>query len=131
MNKLSNIALFIAFLFVYLDWGHDGAEFIWQLESSILIGSDHNAVLLINPFFILALIGQVLLIISTIKSKPSRRVTTYGVVFLSAIVVPVLIIGLLVSKVKITLSTLPFLLLATIFIIKARSVKIAKAGEPD
>lgn len=131
MHKLLNIALFISFLFVYLDWGHDGAEFIWQLESSIFTGPGHNTALFVNPFFILAFIGQVLLIISTIKSQFSRRVTTYGVVFLSGIVIPVLIMGLLLFKVKIILSTLPFLILATIFIIKARNIKIVKAGRQD
>jgi uncharacterized membrane protein YciS (DUF1049 family) len=129
MHKLLNIALFIAFLIVYLDWGHDGAQFIWQMESSIFTRSDHNTLLLVNPFFILAFIGQVLLIISIIRSKPSGRVTLYGILFLSGLVIPLLIMGLLLFKVKMILSTLPFLFLATIFIIKARTTKIAKGGQ--
>ena len=118
MHKLFNIALLIAFLFVYLDWGHDGAEFIWQLESSIFSGPDYNIGLLTNPLFILAFIGQVLLIAATIKTQNSRRVTTIGVVLLSGIVILVLIMGLLVLKIKIVLSTVPFLILVTILIIK-------------
>ena len=125
MHKLFNIALFLTFLFVYLDLGHDGAEFIWQMESSIFTSSDHNILLLLNPFFILAFIGQVLLIISTIKSKSSRRVTVYSIIFLSAVVIPILVLGLLLFKSKIILSTLPFLALATIFILKPLNTTVS------
>ena len=123
MNKLINIGLFIAFLFVYLDWGHDGAEFIWQLESSIFSESGYNIGLLANPLFILAFLGQVLLIVATIKTHNSSRATTYGVVLLSGIVIPVLIMGLLVPKIKMILSTVPYLILVTILIIKGRNFK--------
>jgi len=131
MYKLFNIALFVAFLCVYLDFGHDGSEFIWQLESSIFSGYDQMVLLLVNPFFILAFIGQVLLIILSIKSKSSSRIAICGVLFLSGIVIPVLIIGLILGNVKIILSTLAFLTLATIFIINAPHVKIVKAGQAD
>jgi hypothetical protein len=123
MHKLFNIALLTAFLFVYLDWGHDGSEFIWQLESSIFSGPDYNIGLLANPLFILAFIGQVLLIAATIKTQNSRRVTTFGVVLLSGIVILVLIMGLLVLEIKTILSTVPFLILVLILIMKWRNSK--------
>ena len=118
------------FLFVYLDWGHEGGEFIWQLESSFFARYDDSSALLVNIFVILALIGQVLLIIATIKSKPSRQVTIYGIAFLSVIVILVFIMGLVVSNAKIILSTLPFLTLASIFIAKTHNMK-TKTNQPD
>lgn len=121
MHRLINIALLIAFLFIYLDWGHDGAEFIWQLESSIFRGPNYNIGLLANPLLILAFIGQTLLIVATIKTQHSRRVATFGIILLCGVVVYVLTMGLLVSKIKITLSTVPFLILVTIFTIRSKS----------
>jgi hypothetical protein len=126
MSRVLNIALLISFSFVYLDWGHDGAEFIWQLEAFTFIGPVPNLVLLANPFFILSFVGQLLLVISTIKSPPSRRMTRYGFAFLSGIVILVLLIGLIMMKGKMILSTLPFLVLASIFIVKSRHTKLSK-----
>lgn len=121
MTRLINIALLIAFLFVYLDWGHDGAEFVWQLEWSIFSGQ--NISLLSSPISILAIIGQVLFIIAAVIRQNSRRVTTFAVILLSGIVIIVLIMGLLLSNIKMILSTTPFLILVSTFIIKGRNTK--------
>jgi hypothetical protein len=134
MQRLLNIALLITFLFVYLDWFHDGAGFIWQVESSMFselhfhIGLLANAVFLL---FILTFIGQALLIVGAIKAHYSKRVTICAVILLNPIVVLVLIMGLLIPDIKIALSTAPFLILVAIFIIKGRNMRITKEDQEN
>jgi len=124
VTRLINILLLIACLSCYIDWGHDGSEFLFQMEFDILrslISQSTNIPLVI--FF--PLIGEALIIVSLFinDERKSQMSTSVGLVILSLVVLPIFVLGIFTSKLYSILSTLPFFVLAAVIIIRFRMLK--------
>lgn len=115
-RRLLYLALAIAPLFAYLEWGGGNHGFLFQMERDILIskGAQFSSSML-HPAVLLPLLGQLLLIIAAALPKPNRRLALVGVVLLSLLVGFILLIGVLGLSLKIILSTLPFVVLVVMF----------------
>lgn len=112
MSKLINAGLIITVLFCYLEWGANNMHaFLFQIEYEIFQTSD-KAGTFTHPAVIVPLIGQLLLLITLFQKKPSRVLSTIGLIMLAALVLLVLLVGLLSLNWKIIVSTSPFLVVA-------------------
>jgi len=114
MHRMLNLAILVSFFVCYVDFGHDGKEFIGQTELYLLtsVGEADATTLLA---FILP-IGQIILIFASIKPKPDKALTIWGMVLLGIVVLLVFGLGLLTGNMAVVSSTIPFLLAALICI---------------
>ena len=109
----------------YLEWGTDQSMFLLEAEWDILqkLFSEPQSVL--HPFTILPLLGQILLLISMFQSKPKKLLVYSGLAGISILLLFMFVIGLISLNLKITASTLPFLISAVWVI---RIIKSNKKG---
>ena len=118
-KRLFNIGLFIAFLFCYVDWGHDGSEFIFQMQLGMFSTLKNQPEKFSSPFLLFPLIGQFCLLLATISKNVIvfRRLTIVGLLCLTIIVLLIVGFSLLTSKWTSFLSTIPYLLFTILIII--------------
>lgn len=107
----------------YLEWSGDSSSFLFQAEAEIFskLFSDPQSVL--HPFTVIPFIGQLVLVFTLFQNKPSRLLTYTGILALGFLLVFLLVIGLVGMNMKITSSTIPFLVVAVIAVINLRKVK--------
>lgn len=119
-RRLLNIALFIAFLFCYVDWGHGGAEFIFQAQIDIFSKLTTQPDILLSPLILFPLLGQGFLLLATFPKNINtyRQLTNIGLLCLTFIVLLITGMSLFTSKWVSFITTIPYLLLAVIIIIK-------------
>ncbi len=114
--KLLNIALILSSLLGYLEWGTDRSMFLAQGEWEILQKLIGNPGSVLHPMVLLPLAGQ-LLLLSTLFQKQVGKIRTYiGLGAIAVLFIFILAIGVLGMNVKIALSTLPFLITATMIV---------------
>jgi hypothetical protein len=119
-QRILPIAIFLAFLFCYLEWAGGNSGFIFQLEyDAFSRGMDKSSFM--HPLIILPLVGQIMLFISIILLK--RKAILVGILLLSVLVVVIFLVGLLAFNLKIILSALPFLVLSALYISRYRKEK--------
>jgi hypothetical protein len=123
--RIIKIAIFISFLFCYLEWGGSQSSFIYQMEYSIF-SEDDNVSAFTHPFILLPLIGQVILLVSIFLNERSRILTRISIIFLSVLVLMILLVGVLSLNIKIIASTLPFLLLSLYYFFSGKKVLIQR-----
>jgi hypothetical protein len=123
MIRLFNIALIVTFLICYLDFGHDGSGFVGQIEYSVIKNLNAEISALQNPLFILAFIGQILILISVFNSNHSNGLIFLGIKLLGVIVLLILIFGVFLLNVKMIVSTIPFISVVILYILKVKSKK--------
>jgi hypothetical protein len=121
MIRLLKIALFVTFLICYLDFGHDGSGFVGQIEYLIIKNLNVDISSLQNPLFILAFIGQILILISVFNSNHSNGLIFLGIKLLGVIVLLILIFGIFLLSIKMIVSTIPFICVVILYILKAKS----------
>jgi hypothetical protein len=121
MIRFLKIALFITFLICYLDFGHDGSGFIGQIEYLVIKNLNADISSLQNPLFILALIGQILILISVFNSNHSNGLIFLGIKLLGVIVLLILIFGIFLLNLKMIVSTIPFIVVVILYIVKVKS----------
>jgi hypothetical protein len=109
-KKLLNLALILSSFLGYLEWGGNNSDFLIQAEIGIIQRLIQNPESVAHPFTLLPLFGQLLLFITLFQRKVSRRLSYLGMGGIGILLVFMFVIGLLSLKLKITLSTLPFLL---------------------
>ncbi len=109
MKRISNICLFIAFLFGYLEWGKDHAVFIFQGEAEIFAKAKKDVTSVLHPFILLPFLGQLIILYTVFQPKISRLLSLTGLACLSLLILLLFIIGLITLNFKIAGSTLPFL----------------------
>jgi hypothetical protein len=118
MSRLINLSLLLSFLLCYLEWGSDQSAFIFQVEYSLLSGSaDFQSFM--HPLIFLPFIGQLILLYSILRKGTGKLVTLIGWILLSLLVAVILFVGLFAFNLKITGSTVPFLL-ASVWFFRAR-----------
>jgi len=118
MSRLIQPGLVLTFLICYVDFGHDGANFVGQLEYSLLkdIGGSFSSFQ--SPLFMLALIGQMLILFSMFSARSNKGLTITGLICLGIIVLLIFVSGLLTANLPVVLSTIPFIAVSAIYIVK-------------
>lgn len=120
-SKISNLLLIITSLFGYLEWGGNSHSFLFQAEGEIFskLFTNPNAVL--HPFTLLPMIGQLLLVITLFQKTPSKILTYISIGGLGILLAFMFIIGIISLNFKIILSTIPFIIIATVTILNFRN----------
>lgn len=121
-SKILNLLLVLASLMGYLEWGIDQKVFLFQIEADIISKLFTDPLSVIHPFTILPLAGQLILLITLFQKNLGRRLTFIGIAGLSILFILMFIIGLMTLNYKITLSTIPFLVLVFLTIKHQRKV---------
>lgn len=112
MKRLLNIGLLLSSFIGYLEWGHDGHEFIFQTEAAIfskILRFDQSV---LHPLVLLPFLGQLLLLINTFRKEPGRVLTFAGMACIASIMLFLLVIGIMAFNIAIFASTLPFFVCA-------------------
>lgn len=118
------ILFVILFSFLgYLEWGTHQKTFLFEAEYLIMtkLFTDFKAV--IHLFTIIPLFGQFLLLFTLFQKKPNTILIYSGIASLSLLFLFLFLIGLLSLKIKILLSSLPFLILASYTIVYTKKLK--------
>lgn len=110
--KYYHIALVIASLFVYLEWGVGNHSFLFEAEKEVLSKLFVDPISVLHPFTVFPLIGQLMLFSSLLMNRPNRWLTRTAILFLACLVGFIFVVGVLSMNWKIMVSTMPFLILA-------------------
>ena len=115
MTRFINIALILAFMLCYTEWGQGFSTFIFQIEYDFFFKRGANSDTLSHPFVLAGLAGQLMLLYAAITNGRPFWLNIVGMVLLGLIVLFFLLIGVLSGNGKIMLSTLPFISLVVVF----------------
>lgn len=116
MKRVLNFGLLLSFLVGYLEWGTDKNTFIFQAEYELFSKILESPLTFLHPFILVPFCGQILLLYIIIKGDSTKLLTLIALASLGVFMLFLLFIGLLSKNFKIIISTLPFLIMATIII---------------
>lgn len=122
-NRIINLGLLLSFLICYLEWAGGNSGFLFQFEYSVF-STNANQNTFAHPLIFIPLLGQLLLLISVFY--PNKRLTLFGIILLSVLVLVILLVGVLSFNLKIILSTIPFITISILFIENYRKQKSLK-----
>ena len=108
MQRTINIALFVSFLFCYLEWGSNNSDFVFQMEYDV-IAKSLQGINVLHPLIILPFLGQLLLLFTIFQKTPSQKLTFISMGLLGTLVLMILLVGILALNFRIIFSTLPFI----------------------
>ena len=108
MQRVINILIILTSWLGYLEWGGSQSAFLIEVEWLLLSGQSASASDFAHPIIFLPLTGQVLGLIALLQKKPSRRLTTIGLVLIAILLLLVVVVGLISLNLRIFGSTLPF-----------------------
>jgi len=111
MYRLINIGLLVTSLFCYLEWA-DKSTFLFQAEYDLLFKSGSGVRSFAHPLILLPLCGQLLLLFALFRKQQNLRWTFIAMAMLSLLVLMIFLVGILSLNLKITASTLPFILIS-------------------
>ena len=123
MLRLINLGLLLSFLICYLEWGHDNSSFVFQTEYLLFFKKSEAVSTFIHPLIIIPFFGQVLILYTLFQKIPGRRITIIGMILLSILVLLITFVGILSLNLKIIVSTLPFILISILILIKRKEYK--------
>lgn len=111
-RKAYNLGLLLTSLIGYLEWGGNNNTFLFQAEGEILskLFTDPGSV--VHPFTLLPMTGQLILIVTLFLKEPTKVLTFVGIASIGLLFGFMFLIGLLTISVKVSLSSLPFLVLS-------------------
>ncbi len=119
MKRLLNLGLLIAFQFCYLEWPNH-SMYVFEAEKEIFTKTENWISNFTHPIILLGLATQMILLFGALLPKINRKLNTLAVLLLGFLVLFFAIVGILSSNFKIIFSTLPFLVLAVIYFVKAK-----------
>ena len=122
-EKVFNFLLLITSLFGYLEWSGNSHTFLFQAEADIVYKIFTNPVSIIHPFVLLPFTGQILLLFTLFQKTPSKILTYIGISGLGLLLGFMFVIGVMSLNAKITLSTIPFLVVLFLTIRNVRRSK--------
>lgn len=111
-SKILNLALIITSLLGYLEWGKSNHEFLFESEWFVLSKIFTEPMLVVHPFTVIPMLGQILLFFTLFQEKPSKILTYISITGLGLLLGFMFIIGIISPNLKILISTLPFLVVA-------------------
>ena len=109
-SKIFNILLLLFSLIGYLEWGKDNSSFLFQAEREIVSKVFTDPASVIHPLTVLPLAGQIVLLLTLLQKRPSKRLTYIGMAGIGLLLALMFVIGIIDLNYKILLSTLPFLI---------------------
>ncbi len=115
-SKIFNFLLIITSLLGYLEWGKGHQMFLFQAEGEIFAKLFNQPGSILHPFILFPFIGQLLLAITLFQKQPGKVLTFTAIAGIGILILMMLVIGCLGLNYKIALSTLPYLLIATLTI---------------
>ncbi|MBP6624006.1 MAG: hypothetical protein KA198_02475 [Chitinophagaceae bacterium] len=115
--KLLNFVLIVSSLIGYLAWGGNQHMYLFQAEAEIISKLFTDPLSVLHPFTIFPMLGQLLLLVTLFQKKPSKVLTIISLIGLGILLALMCFIGIISSNLKIIISTLPFLVTATITMI--------------
>lgn len=125
-QKLLTCCIFISFLFCCMEWGHDGAEFIFRMEYEIFLKAGSGIQNLVHPFILIPFAGQLVLIYTLFQKQVSRKLTITGMLMTGILVMLIFTIGILAGKSKMIWSTLPFIAFSVWTLLAHKARRISK-----
>ena len=117
--RLFPLGLLVSFLTCYLEWGKM-REFAFEMEFAVLADISESISAFANPLVFVPFACQLLLLVAAFQKVPNRGMILGATVLLLPFVLIVAFAGMAGGIWKMTLSTVPFLAIATLFIIKYR-----------
>ncbi len=120
--KLKRYTLFviISSLLGYLQWGQNNSSFLYEAEAELIKKAWTNPLTALHPFILLPVLGQIVLIVSLFQKIPSKVLLITGTLGLALLLTFMLIIGIFSQNLYISLSTLPFMICATLLLIELK-----------
>ena len=114
--KILNVLLIITSLIGYLEWGGNNHLFLLNAETQLfsILFRDPSSVL--HPFIILPFLSQLSLLATLFQKTPDKRLTYIGIAGLGLLLGFMFVIGLISLNIKILVSTIPFLIVASLTI---------------
>jgi hypothetical protein len=119
-SKILNFLLILFSLFGYLEWSGNNHTFLFEAEIEILFKLFVNPKSVIQPFIILPIISQFLLLFTLFQKKPSKKLTYISIFGLGILFVFMLFIGIISLNYKIALSTIPFIVVSLVTMLHHR-----------
>jgi len=92
----------------YLEWGKE-SEYILNIEYGLLLSINESPEVFLQPFILVPLSGQILLLVSLFLTKPKFSIVLLASTGIALLYILLLYIGLLVWNPKMSLLALPFL----------------------
>ena len=111
-SKLLNFGVLLVSMVGYLQWGDNHSMFLFEVELELFAKLIKDPISVLHPFTVLPMLGQLLLFITLMQRKPSKILTYTGIACIAILLVLMFFIGVISFKLKIILSTLPFLVIA-------------------
>ena len=127
-SKILNSLLILTSFIGFLEWGKDRSIFLFQAEAQIISKLFTGATSAIHPLTILPLAGQIMLLITLFQRRTNKIMTFSSIAAIGLLLGFMFVIGLLSLKLKILLSTIPFIVVA-VFTIHYH-VKLSKLKKP-
>ena len=112
MKRFINACLLISFQFGYLEWGKGQKMFIYEAAILIFQKATHHLMAVLHPFTLIPFLGECLLMYTIFQKSPAKIISLIAVTCLSILMLLLLAIGLLAHNFLITLSTIPFIVIA-------------------
>lgn len=122
-SKILNFLLIIFSLFGYLEWSGNQHIFLFEAEIEIFSKLFKSPISVLHPFIILPIISQFLLLFTLFQNKPSKKLTYISIFGLGILFVFMIFIGIISLNYKITLSTIPFIVVSIVTILNYRKFK--------
>ena len=116
-SKILNFLLIITSLLGFLEWGKGHQMFLFQAEGEIFAKLFNQPGSVLHPFILFPFIGQLLLTITLFQKQPGKILTFTAIAGIGMLILLMFVIGCLGLNLKIALSTIPYLIVATITIL--------------
>jgi len=124
MRKIILAAILLSFFLCYINYGKVGPEFIGELEYYLFTNIAETFTSMVSALiFIIMVVGQLMLLAEIIFKPNSARAIT-GILLHGIFVLLIFTVGLLSGSFIGILSTLPFIVLSIIYLLKFRKIRI-------
>lgn len=120
--KLFIIGFLLSSLFGYIEWGNNQSMFIFQMEFDLFFGSKGSINSFTHPLIAIPLIGQLILLFQLFYKHPKKTWISIGASCIALLFLLFFAIGLLTINFKILGSSLPYVLIFILFILKIKRV---------
>ena len=121
--KFLNLLLICTSLIGYLEWGGGNHIFLFQGEAEIILKFFTNPSSVIHPFTMLPLLGQILLIVTLFQKSPNKYLTYLSIFGLGLLIFFIFLTGLIRLNFSVLFSTIPFLIVAVLTVVRLRQIK--------
>lgn len=117
-QKIINLLLILSSLLGYLEWGSNNHLFLIQAEGELLRKMFSDPTSVIHPFTLLPFAGQIILAITLLQKAASKVLTFIGIGCIILLFLLMLFIGISTKNLKIFSSTIPFIFLSVLTILR-------------